>query len=165
MKVFIGDYAAIVLPDVSELVIRDNRILNAGQALADPVCGIFLFHGENVEISRNQILDLRNWVVTPYRTVTAARVGISILMVTSPTRTGSTSYDAESEKSNDASNLVGGVSPCLSGVPALYLFDNVVKIPFGVILSVGGLGAFSIRGNYFSTGGLAGLIEGKAAAG
>jgi hypothetical protein len=142
---FVG-YAALALPDVVGLVIRDNQILNAGAALSDPVCGIFLLHGEQVEISRNQILDSRDWSATNLQSAAGLRAGISILMVTAP-------VSPSSEKTY------------LDGVGALCLIDNVVQVPVGVILSVAGLGAFSIRGNQLTTGGIAGVKSGILAAG
>ncbi len=54
-------YGGICLPDVTLVVIRDNVILNTGATLADPVTGIFVLHGAQVEISRNQIQDTRDW--------------------------------------------------------------------------------------------------------
>ena len=142
---FLG-YAAVALPDVADLVVRDNQILNAGAALSDPVCGIFLLHGEQVEISRNQILDLRDWSTTNPKSAAGLRAGISILMVTPP-------------ESPSAANAY------VDGVAALSVFDNVIQVPVGVILSVAGLGGFSIRGNQLATGGLAGANSGRLAAG
>ena len=142
---FLG-YAAVALPDVAGLVIRDNQILNAGASLSDPVCGIFLLHGEQVEISRNQILDNRDWSTTNLQNAAGLRAGISIIMVTAP-----------------ASALTENAY--VDGIGALYLFDNVVQVPVGVILSVGGLGTFTIRGNQLTTGGVAGSARETLAAG
>jgi len=50
-------YGAICLPDVQNAVIRDNSITDFGEQPGDDVCGIFILHGEMVEISRNHVLE------------------------------------------------------------------------------------------------------------
>ena len=54
-------YGAICLPDVQNAVIRDNSITDFGEQPGDDVCGIFILHGEMVEISRNHVLETRDW--------------------------------------------------------------------------------------------------------
>ncbi len=48
-------YGAISLPDVVNLMVRDNIINNYGVRPGAEVCGIYIYYGEAVEISRNQI--------------------------------------------------------------------------------------------------------------
>ncbi len=50
-------YGGISLADVDYLIIRDNFIVDNGPNFAEPVCGIFVLHGEGIEISRNHILN------------------------------------------------------------------------------------------------------------
>jgi hypothetical protein len=147
-------YGAICLPDVSGLVIRDNQILNTGASLSDPVCGIFLLHGEQVEISRNQILDERVATVDTTKSISGLRAGISIVMVTPPASlqaVASSLAPAKDSLNSFASNL-NAQSAYQANVPALCIHDNVVNVPVGLALSVAGLGAFSIKGNHFATG-------------
>ena len=54
-------YGAICVPDVLNIVIRDNNITDFGEQPGDDVCGIFILHGEMVEISRNHVLETRDW--------------------------------------------------------------------------------------------------------
>jgi hypothetical protein len=53
-------YGAIGLPDVQDLAIRDNTITDFGVTPGAEVCGIFVLHGQSVEISRNQIRETRD---------------------------------------------------------------------------------------------------------
>src|SRR5262249_55454475 len=54
-------YGAICLPDVEGPVIRDNSITDFGREAGDAACGIFVLHGEMAEISRNHVLETRDW--------------------------------------------------------------------------------------------------------
>jgi hypothetical protein len=123
--------AAICLPDVANVVIRDNEIINSGAVKGSAVSGIFIYHSEQAEISRNQILDARSSSVTGTNPPTAAAIFIQI--ITPP----ASATDARVFE---------------SGVPALCIHDNVVAIPAGLTLYVVGFGAFSICGNQFATG-------------
>ena len=53
-------YGAIGMPDVENLIIRDNTITDYGVRPGAEVCGIFVLHGQSVEISRNQIRETRD---------------------------------------------------------------------------------------------------------
>jgi len=148
---FMG-YGAISLPDVAGLVVRDNQITNTGETLKDPVCGIFVLHGEQVEISRNQILDLRDWTTADVKSFSGYRAGICIAMVTPPAATsGLTKYLEEFATYDPVT--VETRSVYHGDVPALVVQENVVKVPIGLALSVMGLGSFSIQANQFATGG------------
>jgi hypothetical protein len=146
-------YGGVCLPDVTETFIRDNLILNTGASLADPACGIFVLHGALVEISRNRIEDTRDWSTTDAKTISGYRAGISLVMVT----------PQDAAAAAGSSWNVTGASPIYTrqslyehGAPALCIQENVVDIPAGLALVVAGLGAFSILGNHFSTGGAQG---------
>jgi hypothetical protein len=148
-------YGGICLPDVTETFIRDNLILNTGASLADPVCGIFVLHGSLLEISRNQIEDTRDWSNADSNTLSGYRAGISLVMVTP--------QDAAAAASSTwtigrGKGIYTGQSLYEHGAPALCIQENVVDVPVGLALVAAGLGAFSIRGNHFSTGG----AQGKA---
>jgi hypothetical protein len=53
-------YGAICVPDVQNLIVRDNTITDFGSAPGAHVCGIFVLNGEQVEISRNHMIETRN---------------------------------------------------------------------------------------------------------
>ncbi len=140
---FIG-YGAICLPTVEELVIRDNEITNFGVQPGLGVAGIFLLHGESVDISRNKIVDNRDWAdaTQPDQTgnPTETMGAVTILIVTPPTL---------------ASNATGlsALAVYEPGLPALRMQENVVRVPLGQALEVLGLGPFEISDNHFSCGG------------
>jgi hypothetical protein len=147
-------YGGICLPDVTQAFIRDNIILDTGASLADPVSGIFILHGAQVEISRNQIQDTRDWSKADPNTFTGYRSGISLVMVT-PLDAGAATSSAWTVSTMKIFNRQ---SLYQHGAPALCIQENVVDIPLGLALVVAGLGAFSILGNHFSTGGARGEI-------
>lgn len=129
--------AAICLPDVAGLIIRDNEIRNPGAQRGPAVSGIFLMHGQQVEISRNQITDSRALSGLTAGSAPDESAGIYIFVVTPPA------------SPTDPSTFQ-------SGVPALCIHDNIVSVRAGLTLFVIGFGAFSIRGNQFATNGLFG---------
>ena len=51
---FIG-YGGIALADVENLIVHDNTIIDNGADYLDPVCGVFVLHGEGIDIGRNRI--------------------------------------------------------------------------------------------------------------
>ena len=147
-------YGGICLPDVTQVFVRDNFIQNTGASLADPVCGIFVLHGAQVEISRNQIQDTRNWTTTDIKTISGYRAGISLVMVTPLDAAGAAG--STWTVSSAGASVFAKPSLYQHGAPALCIQENVVDIPVGLALVVAGLGAFSIRGNHSSTGGAPG---------
>jgi hypothetical protein len=150
-------YGGICLPDVSQAFIRDNFITNTGATLAGPVCGIFILHGIEVEISRNEILDLRTYTTEDVEQASGLRAGIEILVATPPEAPGMqlVSKNVLVEFSQDRTVYA-------QGVPALCIQENVVNIPSGQALIAEGLGAFSVRGNHFATGGAVAESSGLA---
>ena len=81
-------YGAISLPDVVNLIIRDNTITDFGVTPGAEVCGIFVLGGEGIEISRNQIRETRdlNDNFIPVQTSSGGmRAGIYISAVTPAT--------------------------------------------------------------------------------
>jgi hypothetical protein len=136
-------YAAISLPTVDNLIVRDNFLTDFGTQPGMRISGIYLLHGEMVDISRNQILDTRDWsgeggVNTEGEPVDTT-AAISIRVVTPPTL--------------DDSNTVASLLLYEPGMPALRLEQNVVRVPSGSALSVIGWGPFAISNNHFSCGG------------
>ena len=58
-------YGAVAIPDVQNLIVRDNVITDFGSRAGAQVCGIYVLMGELVEISGNQILETRDWSADP----------------------------------------------------------------------------------------------------
>jgi Family of unknown function (DUF6519) len=154
-------YGAISLPDVINLTVRDNIVSNYGVRPGAEVCGIYVYHGQVVEISRNQIResrDLNGSRGAEWSSYGGRRAGIYIENVTPPqldTSPGSLwlkAYELDTgESSSKSSN--SNYSLYVSGIPALRIVDNTVRVAFGLALYVSGVGPFSILGNNFATGG------------
>jgi hypothetical protein len=154
-------YGAISLANVENLMIRDNIITDFGVTPGADVCGIFLLHGEMVEISRNQIRETRDWSSAVFARVPAAsdtRVGILLYLVTPPTLEGSAWTNSEGALKIDADAYGDDVrfreKPLYEpGLPALRVQENVVRVAIGLAFKAFGYGAFSVVGNHFASGG------------
>ncbi len=154
-------YGAISLPDVVNLVVRDNIVSNYGVRPGAEVCGIYVYHGQVVEISRNQIRESRDLTMTravEWSSYGGRRAGIYIENVTPPqldTSSGSPwlrAYELNTGESNSDSSS-SDYPLYVSGIPALRIVDNTVRVAFGLALYVSGVGPFSILGNHLATGG------------
>jgi hypothetical protein len=148
-------YGAVTVPDVFDLLVRDNLIDTFGDQPGSIASGIFILNGEMVEISRNQIFDLRD--LSPAAAfmppATGGGAGILAFFVTPPSLAELTAGVAAA--SGDAPGLSGfknGLSfePAL---PALRIQNNVVRLPASPALMALGIGPYSIVDNHFSTGG------------
>ncbi|MCL5097116.1 MAG: right-handed parallel beta-helix repeat-containing protein, partial [Candidatus Omnitrophica bacterium] len=141
-------YGGIALADVSGLVIRDNSISDNGSSGLEPVCGIFVLHGEGLEISRNHITDgQRHYrydeILDAGKTASASpgrRGGINIVYALPPV----IPVDVR----------IVGKAIEQSGVPAAKIHDNVVAVTLGQSLSLSGVGPMSVQGNQFTTRGV-----------
>ena len=144
-------YAAICVPDVSTLNICDNSITDFGQQPGDDVCGIFVLHGEMVEISRNQVTETRDWQGSQKDAAPAGglRGGIAVLLATPPTLT-STASPYVSAAGFAAAYLPPVYLPAL---PALTVEHNVVRVPLGRSFEAYGYGPFRVVNNHFGCGG------------
>jgi len=153
-------FGAICLPDVQNAVIRDNQITNFGITPGQNACGVYILHGEMVDISRNQILETRDWA--EYRRLErkintkAVRGGIYVALVTPPTFS-TTASDPAWKRKADADEYRADlmkVPVYEPGLPALRVEHNVVRIPLGQALAAEGTGPFTIVNNHFATGGV-----------
>ena len=133
-------YGGIALADVDNLVIRDNLIAENGPSHIEPVCGIFVLHGEGIEIFANRILENGRKTGTPNTSAKdGRRGGINIVYALAPTVEIA---------------FAGSDVPDQNGVPALAVHDNIVSQPLGMALSVMALGPVSVVANEFTTRGL-----------
>jgi hypothetical protein len=154
-------YGAISLPDVVNLIVRDNIVNNYGVRPGAEVCGIYIYHGQVVEISRNQIRESRDLSMTravEWGRYGGRRAGIYIENVTPPQLESSSgsawleAYELNTGESGDDTSD-NDYPLYVSGIPALRIVDNTVRVAFGLALYVSGVGPFSILGNHFATGG------------
>jgi hypothetical protein len=154
-------YGAICVPDVLNLIIRDNTITDFGVTPGAEVCGIFVLHGEMIEISRNHVIETRDWAMDStdvQKSAGGVRAGIMILLVEPPTLNASYSASPWAPASSSGASLSNASSAIFSpvyeaGLPALRIEHNVVRVPLGETLAVLGFGPFSIVNNHFGCGG------------
>jgi hypothetical protein len=150
-QVLSGAFGAICIPFVENLVIRDNLITDFGFRSGDPTCGIFVLSGQIVDISRNQVLETRDWSLSTQERVSPAgiRGGIVVVAATPP------SFKTAGSLYGDANKLAGAYTApsFVPGVPALRVEHNVVRVASGDALEAGGFGTFSIVNNHLSTAG------------
>jgi len=160
-------YGAICVPDVENLVIRDNAITDFGQNPGDLVCGIFILHGEMVEISRNHVLETRDWSLAKSEEQSGAngvRAGILLLLVTPPALDAASNPLWEDTAAAYEVNQNVLAAPIYEpNLPALRVEHNVVRVALGKALEAYGFGPFSIVNNHLSSGGTI-LLEGTATA-
>jgi hypothetical protein len=140
-------YGAICLPDVAHLIVRDNMITDFGQHPGGAGCGIYVLHGELVEISRNQVLESRDWTATQDKPPTGGVRGGIVLGLVTPPPFGSTGAVAAD------TTLAAIPSVYLPHLPALRLAENTVRVALGHALFAAGYGPFSIVNNHLATGG------------
>ena len=154
-------YGVISLPDVASLLIRSNIVINYGINPGAEVCGIYIYHGEDIEIDSNQIRetrDLSGFRGEKFTKYGGKRAGIYIDKVTPltlDTSSDSPWSDAASkvyelDQSDEYRIQLPHYAP---GFPALRIENNTVRVAFGLALRVEGTGPFSILGNHFATGG------------
>ena len=154
-------YGVISLPDVLNLMIRDNVIADYGVSPGAEVCGIYVYHGETIEIDGNRIRetrDLSGSTVEKYPTYGGKRAGIYIELATPPTLdTSANAKWTEAVKTVYAADASDAFRyqppPYVPGDSALRIENNTVRVAFGLALYTVGTGPFSILGNHFSTGG------------
>jgi hypothetical protein len=148
-------YGAICLPDLQYVLIEDNTITNFGSLPGAQLCGIFILNGEQVEISRNQILETRDWasVASAPEATLGLQAGIGIPMVSPPALAQSGTSNPWTGSSAQGVATAGAPPLYQPGLPALRIDQNVVRLPLGCALDVLGYGPFSITGNQFASGG------------
>jgi hypothetical protein len=135
-------YGAICLPDVENLTIRDNTITDYGSTPGQRICGIFILHAEKADISRNQVVETRDWTAPGKAPSggTGFRAGICGMLISPPAF-------------STASTLTTASTIYEPGLPALRIEHNVVRVPLAQALTVEGFGTFSIVNNHFACGG------------
>jgi Family of unknown function (DUF6519) len=142
----IAAYGAICVPDVENLVVRDNEVTDFGRRPGDAACGIFVLHGEMVEISRNHVLETRDWTARQDQPAAAGlRGGILMLLVTPPSFQAIPSFTG--------ATTTGSTPAYLPNLPALRVEHNTVRVALGNALAAAGYGPFAIVNNHLATGG------------
>jgi hypothetical protein len=143
-------YGAICLPDVQDLIVRDNTVTDFGDNPGSEVCGVYILHGEMIEINRNQITETRDWLEgsTAEEQPNTARGGIFVALATPP------SFPGTGTASLWAANRDAASAPIYEpSLPSLRVEHNVVRVPLAITLYALGFGPFSIVDNHLSCGG------------
>src|SRR5262249_25868410 len=145
-------YGAISLPDVLNLMIRNNVIADYGVSPGAEVCGIYVYHGETIEIDGNRIRETRDLADSSaerWASYGGKRAGIFIDLATPPSL--DTSVDAKwteavkATYTTDASDAFRYQPPAYApGDSALRIEDNTVRVAFGLALYAVVIGPFSI---------------------
>ncbi|HEX8180800.1 MAG TPA: DUF6519 domain-containing protein [Pyrinomonadaceae bacterium] len=133
-------YGGISLADASYLVVRDNLIAQNGRSHIEPLCGIFILHGEGIEISRNRILHNGPKTKEPLGAARRGRRGgIQIVHGVAPLALVTTGQQ----------KFVS-----VAGVPAVVVHENIVSVPVGRALTMSAFGSVSVEDNQFTSRGL-----------
>lgn len=137
----LAGYGGVALADVSYLTIRGNIIENNGPDYLEPICGVFVLHGEGIEIAHNRIVG--NGAATaepPTAARPGRRGGINVVLASAPL--DEVVVDGEWRQRRP------------EGTPALRVHDNVVSVPLGQALAVNAYGPVSVQGNSFTSMGV-----------
>jgi hypothetical protein len=143
-------YGAICLPDVQNVMVRDNTITDFGQQPGGAVCGIYILRGEMIEINRNQVNESRTWdeASSVEEQQGVPRGGIFVTFATPPAFSSTANTAGFATIYEEAS-----VPLYQPAMPALRVEHNVVRVPLNVTLYALGIGPFSIVDNHLSCGG------------
>ena len=153
---YIG-YGAVCISDARNLTICDTTITDFGSQPGAYVCGIFALHGELIDISRNQVLETRDWSQAssePPASTGTTQGGIALFGT--PPSFPQPLDSSQWVNSDPATNSPANISTPIyePGLPAIRIEHNVVRVPLGLALGIGGLGPFSVVNNHLTTGGL-----------
>ncbi len=135
-------FGGVVLADVTLLYLRDNRIEDNGHNHLEPICGVYVQHGEGVDISQNYII--ANGKKTDQRAANARqgpRGGVFIQLAVAPT------FEIDGKDR---------YFPNVRGIPAVKVHDNVVSAPLGRALTINALGPVSVVANQLTSHGVTG---------
>ena len=133
-------YGGISLADVTYLIVQDNIIENNCPDYLEPVCGIFVLHGEGIEISGNRIMNNgAKTTQSPREAKNGRRGGINIVF---------------SSAALGTVNIREKPYPEQNGFPAAQIHNNVVSVPLGQALSLSALGPVSVTDNQFTSQGM-----------
>lgn len=131
-------FGGISLPDVENLTLRENRIENNGNLYPGPVCGVFVQHGEKIDISDNRIL---NNGPKSLSTTDKGGIGGGVVIRWTFER-----MVQEAIQQNDF------FSP--DGIPSVKVHDNIITQPLGQALLIMAMGPVSVVDNHLTSQGI-----------
>ena len=131
-------FGGLTLAAADDLRVLDNTIVDNGVDHLRPVCGVFVLHGENLDIERNLIN--RNGTRVSGSGEAGVRAGIALQMA------GRRVYFDRAGAFDNADD-----DPL---DPAARVRGNTVLQPVGRALQLYGLGSMVVEGNHLVSGGL-----------
>lgn len=145
-EIKIRGFGGISLGMCANLTIDRNRIQSNGSSHINPVCGIFVTYGEQMDINHNWIGENGALTNTTTTLISGRRGGIvlgasslPILSLLSTTLSGNKSITSIANTST------------LIGRPAARVHDNIVSQPAGQALTIFAIGPVSIINNHFNS--------------
>ncbi|MGF1625580.1 MAG: DUF6519 domain-containing protein [Alphaproteobacteria bacterium] len=132
-------YGAVVLADVEDLRFYDNLIEDNGPDQRFAVCGLFVLHGEALDIHRNRIVNTGAKTEGDPRDLAPGYRGGIVIAFAVP---GVTPLEVNR-----------AFRPRQDGRPAARIHDNVVSQPLGQALFLQALGPVSVQGNALTSRG------------
>ncbi|NJK65329.1 MAG: carboxypeptidase regulatory-like domain-containing protein [Richelia sp. CSU_2_1] len=139
-------FGGISLGICANLAIDRNRIESNGTSHINPVCGIFVTYGEQMDINHNSMAENGALTNATSALIPGRRGGIVI---------GASSFPLLSLLSTSLSatkSMVGVANTsALLGRPAARVHDNIVNQPAGQALTIFAIGPVSVVSNYFNS--------------
>jgi hypothetical protein len=134
-------YGGIALSSCEIARIEENRIENNGVSYIDPICGIYLLNGEEIEISHNRIINNG-----PRTSIAGENFGLS-----AQARRGIRGgiYIGLSFKRQFVEAILDELLS--DGIPAAKIHGNIVVQPLGQSLFLFAFGPVSVVGNQFTS--------------
>lgn len=123
------------------LSISNNRIEENGRNYLDPICGIFVSHAEQVDISHNSILNNGSIDRENISSVNGIRGGIVLSQLTPIMPLALLQTDVSKDY---IINKMVSLRDCSARI-----HDNVIKHPVGQALRIYAIGTLSVTGNCF----------------
>jgi len=143
-------YGGIALGACENVLMTDNIIEENGISHIDPICGIYIFEGEKIEINHNRVLNNGPAVIISegQNIKKGIRGGIIISL---------------SMKQPELGGSKNGKWILPDGIPAVKIHDNIVTQPYGQALGIVALGPVSVIGNQLTTQGADILVNPNSA--
>ncbi|MEI7898003.1 MAG: DUF6519 domain-containing protein [bacterium] len=123
-------FGGIVLGDCENVMIAENSIEDNGLNYLYPICGIYIYLGEKIEITHNRILNNGKW--DDKAKIADLKKGI---------RSG-----INIELCNKIQDILNP-----DGIPAVKIHDNIITQPYGQAVYMKALGPVSVVGNQLTT--------------
>ncbi len=145
-EIKVRGFGGISLGICANLAIARNRIESNGTSHINPVCGIFVSYGEQMDINHNWIAENGSLTNATGSLIPGKRGGIVLAASSFPVlRFLSTALSA-------TKSIVGVANTsALMGRPAARVHDNIVNQPAGQALTILAIGSVSIVNNHFNS--------------